>query len=153
MQAKFIIDVAVVVSCSSKFSGHVTVVSYPIFTELFVAMEKYISFSLGCMDFIDSFQFMSSSLDRLVENLAKEGPQKFTHMTDYFGTGHVTVVSYPIFTELFVAYVTIDGLFERLPVAATDFHRFAMLEFLDHKKIELLKEEDNGCITKIFANN
>jgi hypothetical protein len=27
--------------------------------------------------------------------------------------GHVTVVSYPIFTELFVAYVTIDGLFER----------------------------------------
>jgi hypothetical protein len=48
-------------------------------------MEKYISFSLGCMDFIDSFQFMSSSLDRLVENLAKEGPQKFTHMTDYFG--------------------------------------------------------------------
>ena len=48
-------------------------------------IEKYISFSLGCMDFIDSFQFMSSSLERLVENLAKEGPQKFTHMTDYFG--------------------------------------------------------------------
>jgi hypothetical protein len=48
-------------------------------------MEKYISFSLGCMDFIDSFQFMSSSLERLVENLAKEGPRKFTHMTDYFG--------------------------------------------------------------------
>ena len=35
-------------------------------------MEKYISFSLGCMDFIDSFLFMSSSLDRLMENLAKE---------------------------------------------------------------------------------
>ena len=30
-------------------------------------MEKYISFSLGCMDFIDSFQFMSSSLERLVK--------------------------------------------------------------------------------------
>jgi hypothetical protein len=44
--------------------------------------------------------------------------------------GHVTVVSYPIFTELFVAYVTVDGLFERLPVAATHFHRFAVLEFL-----------------------
>jgi hypothetical protein len=28
---------------------------------------------------------MSSSLERLVENLAKEGPQKFTLMTDYFG--------------------------------------------------------------------
>ena len=36
-------------------------------------MEKYISFSLGCMDFIDSFQFMSSLLEKLVENLAKEG--------------------------------------------------------------------------------
>jgi len=47
--------------------------------------EKYISFSLGCIDFIDSFQFMSSSLERLVENLAKEGPQIFNHMTDYFG--------------------------------------------------------------------
>ena len=46
-------------------------------------MEKYISFSLGCMDFNDTFQFMSLSLERLVENLAKEGPQKFTHMTDF----------------------------------------------------------------------
>jgi hypothetical protein len=36
-------------------------------------MEKYILFSLGCMDFIDSFQFMSSLLEKLVENLAKEG--------------------------------------------------------------------------------
>jgi hypothetical protein len=40
-------------------------------------MEKYISFSRGCMDFIDSFQFMSSSLETLVENLAKEGISKF----------------------------------------------------------------------------
>ncbi len=48
-------------------------------------MEKYISFSLGYMDFIDSFQFMSSSLEKLVENLAKEGESKFEHMTDYFG--------------------------------------------------------------------
>jgi hypothetical protein len=47
-------------------------------------MEKYISFSLGCMD-IDSFQFMSSSLEKLVENIAKEGESKFEHMTNYFG--------------------------------------------------------------------
>ena len=38
-------------------------------------MEKYISFSLGCMDFIDSFQFMSSSFEKLIDNLAKEGPK------------------------------------------------------------------------------
>lgn len=48
-------------------------------------MEKYISFSLGCMDFIDSFQFMSSSLEKLVDNLAQEGSVKFQHMKNYFG--------------------------------------------------------------------
>ncbi|VDI40534.1 Hypothetical predicted protein [Mytilus galloprovincialis] len=52
-------------------------------------MEKYISFSLGCMDFIDSLQFMSSSLQRLVENLSKEGSSKFRHMTNYFGEENI----------------------------------------------------------------
>ncbi|XP_071085832.1 uncharacterized protein [Haliotis cracherodii] len=47
-------------------------------------MEKYISFSLGCMDFIDSYQFMNSSLETLVKNLAKEGPAKFNHMAQQF---------------------------------------------------------------------
>ena len=55
-------------------------------------MEKYISFSLGYMDFIDSFQFMSSSLEKLVENLAKEGESKFEHMTDYFGDEKITPI-------------------------------------------------------------
>ena len=32
-------------------------------------MEKYISFSLGPLRFIDTLQFMNSSLDKLVENL------------------------------------------------------------------------------------
>lgn len=36
-------------------------------------MEKYMSFTLGKhLRFIDSFQFMSSSLDKLVENLSDE---------------------------------------------------------------------------------
>ncbi|XP_048590202.1 uncharacterized protein LOC125573620 [Nematostella vectensis] len=39
-------------------------------------IEKYISFSLGKLDFIDSLQFMNASLDRLVSNLAKEGRDK-----------------------------------------------------------------------------
>jgi len=55
-------------------------------------MEKYISFSMGCMDFIDSFQFMSSSLAKLVCNLAKEGPTKFKHMTSYFGDQNLSLL-------------------------------------------------------------
>ena len=55
-------------------------------------MEKYISFSLGFMDFIDSFQFMSSSLEKLVDNLAKERPTQFHHMTEYFGTEKIDLL-------------------------------------------------------------
>ncbi len=42
--------------------------------------EKYISFSLGNLRFIDSLQFLNSSLEKLVENLAQEGGQKFNHL-------------------------------------------------------------------------
>lgn len=55
-------------------------------------MEKYISFSLGCMDFIDSFQFMSSSLATLIGNLAKEGKDKFMHMAQQFGMDHLKLL-------------------------------------------------------------
>jgi len=34
--------------------------------------EKYITFKIDNIQFIDSFQFMSSSLDRLVSNLPKD---------------------------------------------------------------------------------
>ena len=43
-------------------------------------MKKYISFSIGKLDFIDSLQFMNSSLGLLVGNLAKEGPTMFYHL-------------------------------------------------------------------------
>jgi len=35
-------------------------------------MEKYISFRLGHLRFIDSFQFMSQSLEKLTENVAQK---------------------------------------------------------------------------------
>lgn len=41
--------------------------------------EKYISFSLGRLDFVDTFQFLSTSLDKLSANLAKEGFHNFPH--------------------------------------------------------------------------
>ena len=39
--------------------------------------EKYISFSIGNLSFVDSYQFLSASLETLVTNLAKEGEEKF----------------------------------------------------------------------------
>jgi hypothetical protein len=40
-------------------------------------MEKYISFSLGSLKFIDSLQFMNSSLEKLVENVKLSGGRCF----------------------------------------------------------------------------
>ena len=46
-------------------------------------MEKYISFSLGKLVFIDSFQFMNKSLGELVKNL-KDSGNTFKHCREYF---------------------------------------------------------------------
>lgn len=50
--------------------------------------EKCISFSLGRLDFVDTFQFMSTSLDKLSTNLAKEGIHKFPHLKGYVTSIH-----------------------------------------------------------------
>lgn len=42
------------------------------------------SFSVGDLRFIDSFQFMTSSLETLVRNLACEGLSYFKHFTNVF---------------------------------------------------------------------
>ena len=47
-------------------------------------MEKYISFSMGNLKFIDTYQFMGASLQKLVTNLAVEGKDKFQNMTAHF---------------------------------------------------------------------
>ena len=49
-------------------------------------MEKYLTFSLGNLKFIDSLQFMSASLDKLVSNLDKaQGAESpFHHLNHHF---------------------------------------------------------------------
>ena len=39
--------------------------------------EKYISFQIGRLGFLDSLQFLNASLDLLVQSLAKDGFDKF----------------------------------------------------------------------------
>ena len=45
--------------------------------------EKYISFSIDNIRFIDSLQFMNASLEKLVGNLAEDGKHKFVNMCKY----------------------------------------------------------------------
>ncbi len=52
--------------------------------------EKYISFSLGSLRFIDSVGFMASSLENLTENLkCNDGYDKFKHFFSEFGDPEV----------------------------------------------------------------
>jgi hypothetical protein len=43
-------------------------------------MERYVSFSLDSLRFIDSFQFLPSSLETLVESLSTDGSHAFPHL-------------------------------------------------------------------------
>lgn len=47
--------------------------------------EKYITFDIGKLKFIDSFSFMASSLDALTENLKTKGAENFKYTKKYFG--------------------------------------------------------------------
>ena len=47
-------------------------------------IERYISFSLGKLRFIDSFQLLTSSLETLVDDLATEGDDAFTYVWKEF---------------------------------------------------------------------
>ncbi|MCG7869684.1 MAG: DNA polymerase, partial [Candidatus Thiodiazotropha taylori] len=42
--------------------------------------EHYVSFSIGHLRFIDSFQFLPSSLETLIDNLTQDGLQAFAHL-------------------------------------------------------------------------
>ena len=54
--------------------------------------EKYISFSIDNLDFIDSLQFMNASLEKLVSNLAKNGVDKFPTLTKHIDSDKVPLL-------------------------------------------------------------
>ncbi|KAK3731226.1 hypothetical protein QZH41_004694 [Actinostola sp. cb2023] len=54
--------------------------------------EKYISFSVGNLVFIDSLQFLNSSLERLVDNLSKEGTDQFKVLKKYVDSDKLSLL-------------------------------------------------------------
>ena len=47
--------------------------------------EKFLSFSIGNLRFLDSCQFLTASLDSLVSTLLKSGQDKFVHTRRHLG--------------------------------------------------------------------
>ena len=45
--------------------------------------EKDLSFSVGCVHFKDSYQFLSESLAILVQNLMDKGPDHFVYVNKF----------------------------------------------------------------------
>ena len=48
--------------------------------------EKYLKFQIENLCFLDSFQFLSTSLEELVSLLLKSGKDNFVHTTAHLGT-------------------------------------------------------------------
>ncbi len=76
-----------------NFDGHIICQAIGKFKHLNINcipnnMEKYVSFSLGRLRFIDTYQFVNASLENLVSNLAMDGLDHFKHFrkefTDFF---------------------------------------------------------------------
>ena len=59
--------------------------------------ERYVTFSTGALTFIDSFQFMASSLENLVRNLAQEGPSKFKNLCKVFPNNYELLLRKGVF--------------------------------------------------------
>ena len=52
------------------------------FSGIPINQEKFMSLTVGPLRFIDSFQFMPSSLEKLAENLMEKGSDKFKHFNN-----------------------------------------------------------------------
>ena len=54
-----------------------------------ISGEKYLQFQIGNLKFLDTFQFLSTSLDNLVSLLLKSGKENFINTTKYMGNDDI----------------------------------------------------------------
>jgi len=78
--------------------------------------ERFLQFQIGNLKFLDSFQFLSSSLEELVSILLKSGKQNFSHTTKYLGDTEFTFAKgvYPY------AYMTDRSKFQETQLPSID---------------------------------
>jgi len=94
--------------------------------------EKYLQFQIGNLCFLDSFQFLSTSLEQLVSLLLKSGKDNFVHTTAHLGTDDDI-----IFAKGVYPYSYVDS---REKFAETQLPSIS--EFHDKLKNEPLSAED-----------
>jgi hypothetical protein len=91
LQFKQVEFIPVILHNLRGFDGHLIMQKFGLFKNkrlnvIANSNERYVTFSLGRLRFIDSFQFLSSSLNTLVENLKSNGDDHFKHFGDQFKT-------------------------------------------------------------------
>lgn len=91
LQLKQVEFIPVILHNLRGFDGHLIMQKLGLFKNKRLSViansnERYVTFSLGNLRFIDSFQFLSSSLDTLVQNLKSSGDVHFKNFSRYFNT-------------------------------------------------------------------
>jgi len=94
--------------------------------------QKYLQFQIGELRFLDSYQFLSTSLDQLVSLLLKSGKHNFEHTKKHLGTDDDLIFAKGVFPY---SYMSCREKFEETELPPIEcFH--------DTLKDEPLKEED-----------
>ena len=65
--------------------------------------EKFLSVQIGNLRFLDSLQFLTASLDTLVQSLAADGTDKFSHTARHYPNSEL------VFSKGNYPYVYMDG--------------------------------------------
>ena len=94
--------------------------------------EKFMQIEIGELRFLDSYQFLSASLDELVSLLLKSGKHNFVHTQKHLGTDDDLVFSKGVYPY---SYMTGPEKFQETQLPPIE-------SFYDKLKDESLKEED-----------
>ena len=103
--------------------------------------EKFITFQIGNLRFLDSYQFLSTSLEELVSLLLKSGKENFVETTKYLGN-HDLVFAKGVYPY---AYITDRSKFDETRLPSIDC-------FYNDLKDEPLSEEDYDRAQQIWTH-
>jgi len=64
--------------------------------------EKFLAMQIDSIRFLDSFQFLSSSLDKLVSTIARDNTDKFVHTERQFGSNDPNIFKKGVYAYKYV---------------------------------------------------